>query len=237
MATGTGRPGSATPGAAVTAGLPPRDFTTGALQGGAPETPPPDLPTARANLAAARQELSIELDHLEASARSALDVKARARENKVKLAAGAGGLAFLAVGGPRRVARRVRWFVTGREERPKGLLPKDIDQLLDRIGENNDVVRRSLEYDFAQYLKKAHPKPKSFIRTSIEFAAQGALAGGVSRAVARAVDMAMRPPAQRYDEALRDVTSRGAADAAGGDLGGKPGATPPSSTPPSSRRP
>lgn len=236
MATGASGPG-APPGAAVTAGLPPGAFPPGMfpkgpLQEGVEGPPPPDLPTARANLAVARQDLAAEIDRLEASARSALDVKARARENKMKLAASAGGLAFLAIGGPRRVARRVRWFVTGREERPKGLLPKDVDQLLDRIGENNDAVRRSLEHDFAQYLKKAHPKPKSFIRTSIEFAAQGALAGGVSRAVARAVDAAMRPPAHRYEAELRDVESR-----EGTEPGGKDGSAPSSSSPPSSRRP
>ncbi len=167
-----------------------------------------DLETARASLIAARADFAVELDRLEAAARSALDVRARASEHKGQVAAGVGGLAFLLLGGPKRVVRGARWLLSGRQERPKTLLPKDIGVLLDRLGDDGDTINRALEYDFAQYLKQAHPKPKGFIRSSLELSAQGALAGAVSRAMARLVDRALKAPGPAYQATLKDVRAR-----------------------------
>lgn len=167
-----------------------------------------DLETARANLIAARADFAVELDRFEAAARSALDVRARASEHKGQVAAGVGGLAFLLFGGPKRVVRGARWLLTGRQERPKTLLPKDIGALLDRLGDDSDTINRALEYDFAQYLKQAHPKPKGFIRSSLELSAQGALAGAVSRAMARLVDRALKAPGPAYQTKLGEVRAR-----------------------------
>src|SRR5262249_22040148 len=64
----------------------------------------------------------------------------------------AGG-AFLAVGGPKRVFRRAKRAITGKEEDlPSELLPKDIEKALKTMGTDGRKVRGTLERDFAKYL-------------------------------------------------------------------------------------
>jgi hypothetical protein len=172
------------------------------------EEPKIDLETARANLVAARADFAVELDRLEAAARATLDVRARATEHKAEVAAGVGGLAFLVFGGPRRIVRGARWLLSGRQERPTTLLPKEISALLDNLGDDSAAINRAVEYEFAQYLKKARPKPKGFIRSTLELSAQGAIAGAVSRTMARLADRALKAPGPRYEATLREVKAR-----------------------------
>ena len=167
-----------------------------------------DLETARANLIAARADFALQLDRLEAAARSTLDVRTRASEHKAQVAAGVGGLAFLLLGGPKRVVRGARWLLTGRQERPKQLLPKELSAILENLGDDADTINRTLEYEFGQYLKKTRSKPKGFIRSTLELSAQGAIAGAVSRAMSRAMDRALKAPGPAYQSALKDVRSR-----------------------------
>ena len=61
---------------------------------------------ARDRVLAARAALGEELEALEASARTAIDVPAKIKRSPAKAAALAGGTAFLVLGGPRRVVPR-----------------------------------------------------------------------------------------------------------------------------------
>ena len=86
-------------------------------------------------LVAARADFETEVDRLEAAGRAAVDVPAKVRANPAKAAGVAAGGAFLAVGGPKRVFRRARRAITGKEEElPSELLPKDIEKALKSMG-------------------------------------------------------------------------------------------------------
>ena len=58
------------------------------------------------------------------------------------------------LGGPKRLYRRARKAITGKEEArlPKSLLPKDIEKALRKLGTDGDQVRGTIERDFAKYL-------------------------------------------------------------------------------------
>jgi hypothetical protein len=115
---------------------------------------------ARAEVLAARGRLDEELDRLEASARAAVDVKAKIKRNPVKVAGAAVGAGFLLVGGPRRVLRRGRNAIFGRPNPlPESLLPHEIDAALKALGdEDGDRVRGAIERDFARYLRDKTPE-------------------------------------------------------------------------------
>jgi hypothetical protein len=105
-------------------------------------------------LVAARADFETEVDRLEAAGRAAVDVPAKVRANPAKAAGVAAGGAFLAVGGPKRVFRRARRAITGKEaELPSELLPKDIEKALKGMGTDGRKVRGTLERDFAKYLE------------------------------------------------------------------------------------
>ena len=81
------------------------------------------------------------------------DVPAKVRANPAKAAGIAAGGAFLAVGGPKRLFRRAKAAITGKEEElPSELLPKDVEKALRKIGTDGSKVRGTLERDFAKYL-------------------------------------------------------------------------------------
>jgi hypothetical protein len=116
---------------------------------------------ARADVLAARERLDEELVRLEASARAAVDVKARVRRNPVKAAGAAAGAGFVLLGGPKRVLRGARNAVFGKPAPlPKSMLPKEIDAALRKLGTDGDRVRGALERDFARYLDEKAPERK-----------------------------------------------------------------------------
>ena len=111
---------------------------------------------ARDRVLAARAELASEVEVLEASARAAVDIRARIRQSPAKAAAIAGGAGFLVLKGPSRVYRAVRKAVTGTPApMPKRMLPKEIEKTLRSLGDDGDKVRGALERDFADYAKKS----------------------------------------------------------------------------------
>ena len=123
------------------------------------ESPRAEVLAARAEALAARGRLGDELVRLEASARAAVDIKAKVRRSPAKAAGAAAGVGFLLVGGPRRVLRRTRNAVFGaRAPLPESMLPKDIDAALKALGGDGDKVRGAIERDFAQYLKEKTPE-------------------------------------------------------------------------------
>jgi hypothetical protein len=108
---------------------------------------------ARAQVVAARADLADEVTRLEAAGRSAVDVPARIRRAPAKTAGVAAGTAFLILGGPQRLFRRVKRAVVGPEqELPKSMLPKEVDKALRKLGPEGDKVRGTLEREFAKYL-------------------------------------------------------------------------------------
>lgn len=86
---------------------------------------------ARDRVLAARAELDEEIQRLEASARAAVDVRARIRRSPAKTAAIAGGAGFLLLKGPQRTFGLVKRIVRGpAAPMPKALLPDEIDKTL-----------------------------------------------------------------------------------------------------------
>lgn len=112
----------------------------------------PRTSAARAEALAAREAFGRELDRLEASARAAVDIPAKVRRNPVKTAGVAAGAGFLALGGPGRLARRVRRALGRPEPLPKSMLPKEVDKTLRKLGDDGEKVRGTLEREFAKYL-------------------------------------------------------------------------------------
>lgn len=110
---------------------------------------------ARAAVLTARGTVDDELDRLEASARAAVDVKAKIRRNPARTAGLAAGAGFLLVGGPVKVLRGARNAIFGKPDpMPKSMLPKEIDQALRELGDDGTRVRGTLEREFAGYLKE-----------------------------------------------------------------------------------
>jgi hypothetical protein len=123
---------------------------------------------ARREVEDARKALATEFDELGAATRSALDIPAKIRRNPVKTAGIAGGAAFLAVGGPKRLIRAAeRRFFPTRRDRLESVLPKDVARAVDRLGGDAETVRANLERDFMHYLEKRHPEEAPNARRSL----------------------------------------------------------------------
>jgi len=117
---------------------------------------------ARSEVLAARGQLEGELGRLRASARASVDVKAKVRRSPAKFAGAAAGVGFLAVGGPRRVLRRVRAAVFGEPTPlPESMLPEEIDKALRALGDDGGRVRGAIEREFASYLRERTPELRS----------------------------------------------------------------------------
>ncbi len=116
---------------------------------------------ARADVLAARGRLGEELVRLEASARAAVDIKARVKRSPMKAAGAVAGAGFLIAGGPKRVLRGARNAVFGKPDPlPKSMLPKEVDATLRKLGTDGERVRGLIERDFARYLDEKAPERK-----------------------------------------------------------------------------
>lgn len=119
--------------------------------------PTPEVALAMAELQAAREGLADSLSDLTGATQSALDIPAKVKRHPLKAAALVGGTGFLVVGGPRRVVRFVsrRVLPQPRPDPHAGLLPPEIEKVLKDSGVARDPdVRRALNKDFAEYLRK-----------------------------------------------------------------------------------
>jgi hypothetical protein len=140
---------------------------------------------ARDRVVAARAALGEELEVLEASARTAIDVPAKIRRNPVPFAAAAGGVAFLAVGGPRRVVRGVRNRIFGAPEPlPASMLPDQVEKALRELGDDGRKVRGALERDFAAYAKQAQ-RDRARLRTLLLLTVARPILNGAAKAAVR----------------------------------------------------
>jgi hypothetical protein len=111
---------------------------------------------ARDRVLAAREEFAQEYQGLTSSAREAVDIPAKIRRNPAKVAAVAGGAAFLLMRGPQKVVRGTRRMLFGAPApMPEAMLPDEIEKTLKSLGSDGDKVRGALERDFADYAKQA----------------------------------------------------------------------------------
>lgn len=110
---------------------------------------------ARTEVVAARQALATESTRMGTATREAVDIPAKIRRAPARSAAVATGAAFVVLGGPRRVVRRLKRAVRGEPAAmPSAMLPKEIDKALRSLGSDGEKVRGALERSFARYLAK-----------------------------------------------------------------------------------
>jgi len=124
---------------------------------------------ARAEVLAARGDLGGEIELFRVAAREAVDIPARVRRAPGRSAAVVGGAAFVVLGGPRRVFRRVKRAVRGPEpELPASMLPDEIEAALTKLGSNGAAIRGTVEREFAAYLEQNSDKRASRdVRTAL----------------------------------------------------------------------
>jgi hypothetical protein len=154
----------------------------------------PTAKAAAAEVAAAREALTGELATLWASARAAVDVRAKVRRNPGRTAAVVGGASFLAVGGPRRVFRAVKRRLVGEPEPlPVSLLPDEVEKAVRALGDDGAKVRGALERGFAGWLdatekdRRAEGRQRSVVNLAMKIGLPVA-----SRAAREAVSRALR---------------------------------------------
>jgi hypothetical protein len=185
---------------------------------------------AHAQVVAARAELAEDLEELEAAGRAAVDIPAKVRRAPGKAAGVAAGAAFVALGGPKRVFRRAKRAVTGREEElPSELLPKEVEKALRKLGTDGKKVRGTLEREFANYLDtRAKERKKEGIVAAGVALAMGVLRPVTLRAGKTLAERALDPDGPSFEEQLQRIRTRhsteppsGAPD--GGGTGGGAG--------------
>ena len=125
----------------------------------------PATTQATADVLAAREALGQELVRLEATARAAVDVRAKVKRNPGKTAAVVGGTTFLAVGGPRRVFRSVKRRIVGAPDPlPPSLLPEEVEKAVRALGDDGSRVRGALEREFAAFVDTNRKGDSKFTR-------------------------------------------------------------------------
>jgi hypothetical protein len=183
---------------------------------------------ALAEVVAARADLGEQVDRLEAAGRAAVDVPAKVRSNPAKAAGIAAGGAFLAVGGPKRLLRRARRAITGKEEElPSELLPKDVEKALRKIGTDGSKVRGTLERDFAKYLdERAKERKKEGVTAAITGVALSALRPIAIRGGRQIAERMLDPNGPAFADQLEKIRERrrSGGGSGGSDGSGGPGA-------------
>ena len=122
----------------------------------------PEVTRARAAVEAARDQVADQSVRLEAAVRAAADLPGKARRDPVRTAGLAAGAAFVVLGGPGRVVRRVRRAILGpRADLPKSLLPDEVERAVRALGSEGEKVRGALEREFARYLEEHAERRRS----------------------------------------------------------------------------
>ena len=181
---------------------------------------------AHAAVIAARADLDEQVDRLEAAGRAAVDIPAKVKANPAKAAAVAGGGAFLAFGGPKRLFRRAKRAITGKDEDlPSEMLPKEVEKTLRKLGTDGRQVRATLDREFAKYLEERQKeRKKEGVVAALTGLAVTALRPVVMRTGKQLAERMLDPNQPAFNEQLERIRQRrrGRA-AASGDSGG-PGA-------------
>jgi hypothetical protein len=177
---------------------------------------------AYARVVAARADVENEVDRLEAAGRAAIDIPAKVKANPAQAAGIAAGGAFLALGGPKRLFRRAKRAVTGREDDlPSELLPKDVEKALKSLGTDGRKVRGTLERDFAKYLDdRKKERSKEGIVAGITALAVAAIRPVAIRGGKQLAERMLDPNGPAFTEQLERIKARRASpDAPGFDKG------------------
>lgn len=183
---------------------------------------------ALARVVAARADLDSELDRLEAAGRAAVDVPAKVRRAPAKAAGVAAGAAFVALGGPKRLFRRAKKAVTGKEEDlPSELLPKEVNRVLSKLGTDGKKVRVTLDKEFAKYLedRSKERKKEGMLAAGVALATT-ALRPAAIRAGRQFVERSLNPDGPSFEEQLRRLRERrsGGGEGSAADGGPRSGA-------------
>jgi len=160
---------------------------------------------ARERVLAARAAFGEELEVLEASVRTAVDVPAKIRRSPGKAAAIAGGTAFVVLGGPKRVYRRGRRAIFGAPEPlPDSMLPEQVEKALRELGEDGTKVRGTLERDFAGYAKQAQ-RDRAGVRTLLLLTVARPFLSGATKA---ATNWVFRTDDEGFQARLKEIRGR-----------------------------
>ncbi len=161
---------------------------------------------ARERVLAARAELAIEVERLEASARAAVDIPSKLKRNPARAAAVIGGVGFVALGGPRRLFRRAKSAIVGPDQPlPESMLPEEVEKTLKRLGTDGERVRGTLERDFADYLKVSQKRRGPALRQTLYYAVTLPL---IRRSGKLAVDWLMQPDQRDLPAQIDALRSR-----------------------------
>ena len=165
---------------------------------------------AQARVVAARADLAEEVDRLEAAGRAAVDIPAKVRQNPAKAAGVAAGSAFVVLGGPKRLFRRARRVVTGKdEELPSKLLPKEVEKTLRKLGSDGKAVRGTLEREFANYLDtRAKERKKEGVVAAATAIALSAIRPIAMRGGRQVAERMLNPNGPSFQEQLERIRER-----------------------------
>jgi len=165
---------------------------------------------ALAQVVAARADLDAELDRLEAAGRAAVDIPAKVKREPVKAAGVAAGAAFLALGGPKRLFRRVKTAIRGEEDPlPSELLPDEINKVLKKLGSDGKKVQVTLDKEFAKYLDdRAKERRKEGILAGVVALGTTALRPVAMRTGRQLVERMLNPDGPSFEEQMRRIRDR-----------------------------
>jgi hypothetical protein len=165
---------------------------------------------AHAEVIAARADLENEVDRLEAAGRAAVDIPAKVKANPAKAAAVAGGGAFLALGGPKRLFRRAKRAVTGKDEDlPSEMLPKEVEKTLRKLGTDGRQVRATLDREFAKYLEdRQKERKKEGVIAAVTGLAFSALRPIAIRSGKQIAERMLDPNQPAFNEQLEKIRQR-----------------------------
>ena len=181
---------------------------------------------ALAQVVAARADLDAELDRLEAAGRAAVDIPAKVKREPVKAAGIAAGAAFLALGGPKRLFRRVKTAIRGEEDPlPSELLPDEINKVLRKLGSDGKKVQLTLDKEFAKYLDdRAKERKKEGVLAAVVALGTTALRPVAMRTGRQLVERMLNPDGPSFEEQMRRIRDRRRDKPEGsGDEGGPSG--------------
>jgi hypothetical protein len=165
---------------------------------------------ALAQVVAARADLDAELDRLEAAGRAAVDIPAKVKREPVKAAGVAAGAAFLALGGPKRLFRRVKTAIRGEEDPlPSELLPDEINKVLKKLGSDGKKVQLTLDKEFAKYLDdRAKERKKEGVLAAVVALGTTALRPVAVRTGRQLVERMLNPDGPSFEEQMRRIRDR-----------------------------
>ena len=178
---------------------------------------------ALAQVVAARADLDAELDRLEAAGRAAVDIPAKVRKEPVKAAGVVAGAAFLALGGPKRLFRRVKTAIRGEEDPlPSELLPDEVNKVLRKLGSDGKKVQVTLDKEFAKYLDdRSKERKKEGVLAAVVALGTTALRPVALRTGRQLVERMLNPDGPSFEEQMKRIRDRRRDKAEGsGDEGG-----------------